>query len=451
MSAKLPDVGPKKSLSTEFLEAHGAAPSPETPRVLLVSNVRMMVSGVTPVSWDGPIPNPADFDVVILDLVTLWDKTQKAKQLPKAIAVLTQNAIANLLWSSGRVVCVVPPIEDFEPWNVKGYDSPFWWSPIPLTNVLESGQTRTIHDPRLRRYFEKGVSKWRSYAVPRAASTKNAMVHFNVDALVSARYKVPIAASATMQSVVDILTNISRPGQTPRSGPIIVLPEPDLIPIGEALQIILQDLVGFALETPPPPWVSMHSYPGEDKVREEIENLENQKNRVEAKIMEARGRLRDLDKHKRLLFENGPELEQAVWDALEALGAVVHPSEISGREDRWFEVPGLGLKAAMEIKGHMNGMSTKDARQTDDWASDILERKGEQMKAILFGNPFRGKPPGTRGDPWPPDVVRYAATKHVALVTTSQLYEVLVKVRKGEANPMGFFKALFSSDGPVQS
>jgi hypothetical protein len=57
-----------------------------------------------------------------------------------------------------------------------------------------------------------------------------------------------------------------------------------------------------------------------------------------------------------------------------------------------------------------------------------MARRGEKMRGVFFGNPFRDQPPSQRGDSWPPNVLKFATERGLALITTHQLFEVMLRV-----------------------
>ncbi len=419
--------------------------------VLLITDCDFAVSGVEAVGWSEEIPNVADYDNLIIDLVSLSQRLHDGEVFEEESLRPPLGEIQQLVMSNGRVICVTPPENPLAPGRLQV--NPYWWSPIPLVNVLEEGKSRRILDHRYERYFETGVGNWRSRLdlTNRFEEIDNDNVlEFEITPLVATRYEAPLAGAAYMTLQTASGRGYARGWiRSGRSGPIIVVPATDQIPHCEGIQILLEDQLGLALETPPPRWLPEFPFPGEREIEADIEAISQERLRMAEKINAERESLASLAKFKRLLYESGTGLEHAVWASVGKLGANVEPSEVPRREDRWFHYAPLGKDAAMEVKGHIGSMTTKDARQADDWVSDILERMGRPMKGILFGNPYRNERPDQRPDPWPDDVVRYARTKGLALVTTTQLYDTLTRSEKGETDPGEFFKALFETDGIV--
>ncbi len=201
--------------------------------------------------------------------------------------------------------------------------------------------------------------------------------------------------------------------------------------------------------TPAPVWAGEFVLPGEAKLRAELEGLSKERDVVYAKTGEIESKLASLTAFRRLLYADGNELELAVWSTLERLGAVVHESETPGFEDKWFEAPRLGKKAVLEIKGHEGSMKKEDTRQAEEWVTRWHEKRGEVVKGVLFGNPYRLQPPKDRPAAWPKEMIDFAGAKGLALATTVQLFDAIIRVAKDQTSHEAFFDALFSADGPM--
>ncbi len=408
-------------------------------RILVVTDIDITVSGIAIAKW-GDVPNVADYESVILDLVSLSETVGDGGMSRYELQKPDQADVLKLLESNGRIIGIIPATPSLT--LREGGPLPiFWWSPIPLQIVLEEGTTRDNVRAEYDRYFKAGVEKWRFIFRPAADTLPDSdgrVIPIDFTPLATPRYHASLAAEVSL----------IRPMNLP-SGRMILLPGPDLIPVREAIQIVLQDVLGFSVETPPPDWVDEIDVPGERELKEEIGRLQGESQRISEDLRKADERLTSVRRPKRLLYETGSALETAVSEALGKLGAEVYLPDVPGREDRWFEVPELGKKGAVEVKGRLGSIKRADVRQTEDWVSDIFERMGERMKGILIGNPYRNHRLQDRRPPWPKDVIGFAKGKRLALVTTAQLFAVLVKAVKEESAAMAFFRLLFETDGPL--
>jgi len=101
----------------------------------------------------------------------------------------------------------------------------------------------------------------------------------------------------------------------------------------------------------------------------------------------------------------------------------------------------------LKERGGRRSIATEDVRQLKDWVSEEGLAKGEEYKGILFGNPFREEQPGKRGEPFPPDVRRFAEKREQCLVTTIQLFEAFKRVKAGKMKPEEIFDKLMETNG----
>jgi hypothetical protein len=420
--------------------------------MLIFTNEAPEATLATTVAWGKAALNAADFDVVILDLVTLGRSIEAGLDISR-LSGPSKSQIGQLLSANGVVLAIVPPIAYFR--SKKGVRLlPYWWSPIPIENELENGRSIFVKVTRFKRYFDQGVSQWRS----RPKLTKNGQdykdgssVRFKVEPLAASRSDIPVATSTWAEGYrASPLPMFGSPTLESTSGPVISLPEPDKIRISEAIKILLQDVLLISSVTLPPVWTDQFPLQGEDGLRSELKRLSEENAGTELKIRDAESRLQSLVALKKLLYADGTELEQSVWTALEHLGAKVGASDEPGFEDRWFEDPSTGAKAVLEVKGHIGAMKKDDVRQAEEWVGRWYEKKGEVVKGVLFGNPDRQLAPKDRPAPWPSQLVEFATAKGLALVTTTQLFDAIVRTEKGEITSRSFIDSLFSAAGPVR-
>ena len=150
---------------------------------------------------------------------------------------------------------------------------------------------------------------------------------------------------------------------------------------------------------------------------------------------------------KKLLYEQGDELEGAVWDALEALGATVHrPATGVNQEDGRFEVPS-GKAAMLEIKGRGGSVKLQDLRQLHDWMENAYHEEGWEGKGILVANAYLSEDPDSRHDPFPDNCVRAARRYGICLITSKQLFDEIGAAQEGKADPDRFWRSVFGTSG----
>jgi len=423
----------------------------DPPTVLVITNDAISAKGIRVVQWGTTIPNLSDYDATIIDVASLSHALAKGRQLSQKPEAPNSKQVTQLLQASGLLIVIIPPKTVMKP---KGgfWTDPYWWSPIPLENVLEEGTSRFFRDHRFRRYFERGVETWRSR--PRlkksGQSYKNgSSVKFGLDAVVASRSDIPVAGLAYWELWQDApLAFLSGPHHEGTSGPVFIVPEPDRINSSEAIKILLQDVLAISVETPRPTWIRDFPVPGTEAVEAHLLSLVDEAKKLETEIGQSQMQLSSLQGYSKLLYADGEELERASREALIRLGAEVNSPITPGYEDLSFEFKALGRKAVMEIKGRQGPLKKDDIRQAEEWVSRWFETKGETIKGILFGNPYRTLHPRERPDPWTKEIVEFARAKRLALITTTQLYDGLVRVERKELSSNAIFEALLDCDGP---
>jgi len=421
-------------------------------RILVISSMIGKLASVKTVTWSEELPNIADFDVVLMDLVSLYSEIENNTIELDDLNYPNIEAVANLVGSNGELIVIACPATHLE----QGYCSKqlYWWSPIPIENRLERGSSiDLVKDTRFQEYIEQGIKKWFYYLdlIKREAKIKSDSVdierlwlEYDIEPIALNRYGRPIAASFSLTAKrKKFFEKEVRATQT--SGPVTILPPPTEFTIEEAIRLILAKLYGVALESVEPGWLRNYKVPGEDELEMGIRSSEQKIEEKKKKIKQKTKRLKDLTKFKKLLTETGDALEEIVWDTLEELGATVERPDEPNKEDGWF-TDYKGRKAVLEIKGKMKSIATKDVRELDDWVSDRLE-KGEEYKGILFGNHFRGDPLEKRGEAFPPDVIRFAEKKNQCIVTTTQLFEAFKRVKTGKMKAETIFDKLMETNG----
>ena len=450
-------------------------------RILVISSEIGKLASVKTVTWSEELPNIADFDVVIMDLVSLHSDVKNNKMKLNNLGYPNNEAVSKLIEFGGELIVISYPatcLTQYVPESVSGQDtgvvsgvvpgthttqptmpkSPqdnlYWWSPIPIKNILEKGSSVSVKDTRFQEYIEQGIKKWCYYLELDKRKVfhssdiigEKRWIEYTIEPIALNRYDKPIAASFSIivkaKKDSEIETRVIS-----TSGPLIILPPPTECTIEESIRFILAKLYGVALESVEPEWLQNYNVPGENELEGEIRSLEQKIEEDKREVEQKTKQLKDLTRVKKLLTETGDVLEEIVWETLEELGATVKRPDEPGKSDGKF-TDYKGRKAVLESKGKRGrkSIATEDVRQLEQWVSEELA-KGEEYKGILFGNPFREPPPEKRGEPFPPDVRGFAEKRHQCIVTTVQLFEAFKRVKAGEMKPEEIFDKLMETDG----
>ncbi|MFC1786957.1 hypothetical protein ACFLY8_02875 [Halobacteriota archaeon] len=239
-----------------------------------------------------------------------------------------------------------------------------------------------------------------------------------------------------------VLTNL----ESHISGPLTILQAPnDTISVEYAIKTLLSNY-GIHVKSKAPTWTNDFKVPSEDRIEKEIESLKAEKRKKESEIESKEVEKEEITRYKKLLFENGDELRDIVWDTLDQIGFTVNRYD-NLKEDGSIQTE--NKVAVLEIKVKEKSLATEDVRQLDDWIGDYAQREDKEPIGILIGNHFRLKKPENRGDPFPDDVLRYvdARSTKLSLMTTHQLFELFCMVKTKQIDPKRLREEIINNEG----
>ncbi|NQE04527.1 hypothetical protein C5S32_01535 [ANME-1 cluster archaeon GoMg1] len=488
----------KMAFSTKRLEAGlSNNESKIEKRILVISSEIGKLTSVKTVPWSEELPNIADFDVVIMDLVSLYFDVENNKIKLNNLRYPNKEAVSKLIEFDGELIVIsypathltqpVPerisgqPMPPMQPHGISScisnselltmptprspHNDLYWWSPIPIKNILEDGSSiPEIKDTPFHEYIEQGIKKWSYYLELRKPQEKftpdygdancDYWREYNIEPIALNRYALIAASfSITVKAKPRYASGESDVHVISTSGPVVILPPPTEFTIEEAIRLILAKLYGVALESVEPEWLQNYKVPGENELEKEIRSLEQKIEEDKREVEQKKKQMKDLTKFKKLLTETGGTktgegvLEEIVWETLEELGATVKRPDEPGKSDGWF-TDYKGRKAVLEIKGKRGrkSIATGDVRELENWVSDGLAKR-EEYKGIFFGNPFREDCPEERKEPFPPDVRGFAEKRHQCIVATVQLFEAFTRVKAGKMKPEEIFDKLMETNG----
>jgi len=220
------------------------------------------------------------------------------------------------------------------------------------------------------------------------------------------------------------------------------------------VQIDKQRRAGSTL-TPQPEWVQHQDY----KTNTEID--------IEASIQEKRGQIQAIEKElsqltkglekecgaRRLLFESGKPLEEAIEDALALLGFVASRFRDDTSEfDVVFESSEGRFLGEAEGKDN-RAINIDKIRQLESNLQEDFAREevSAYAKGVLFGNAFRLVPPNERGAFFTEKCLAAAKRAGLALVRTPDLFDVAkyVKNANNETYKQKCRQAIKNTNGDI--
>lgn len=369
------------------------------------------------IGWDDdPFPNLSDPDALIVDLTTLTkpvlDRVGSAK-LEQA-----QPFILDKILNRGTVVVIT------RPFLMAGYDGDTDEDasrPIP-DHCLDSPKICSNYQIFPTRLATKKVPEGKVIVVDPEHDFKDYMDTVSQFSFYIERYspdvilKIDSRRSIMLQEVEGqkIMDNsghnlgltltanavgIDRSYYSlENSGRLIFLPPPTG-PTDNAIEKILlaYGKVNSHAELLPA-WAESLSLGQASAYLQEIKELKEEKFKIEEVI----GRLQDqcgkILTHRRLLYSNGPELEDAIVEAFMALGFDdVERMGKGDEEDASFGMGGNGAAArysrcVIEAKGSGKGTKMQDILQCSRWAAQRAAADGRPAKGVFVPNQHRLSP-----------------------------------------------------------
>lgn len=235
-----------------------------------------------------------------------------------------------------------------------------------------------------------------------------------------------------VSTTVDVQIGLARHSQT-----CAWLPTSTKAPLSEAVRLLLADCWGVNQSVPEPSWAVEIVTPAEAEARGELAPAEAEASAAAARAQQIRDQVVAEHRFVGCLYEQGDPLHDLVDDMLAELGATIRGrTEVLNRQDTVLATPG-GVVCVAEVKGVKKSFTTEHARQLDDWRNEVWVADGcpEPLhKAVAIVNTWRNDPPSQRSESWPPDVLRFAGAKDMALLTTDQLLAALILAQRSEAD-----------------
>ncbi len=197
--------------------------------------------------------------------------------------------------------------------------------------------------------------------------------------------------------------------------------------LSRSLVAVHNALHGDASITPPPDWASDPTYRlgREDQLEADIRATSSKIEILQAEQRELEGELKGVGALRRLLYEQGQRLEEAILDALKLFGFEAEPYRDADSEfDAVFTSTEGRFLGEAEGKDRrpidINKLRQLTENLEEDFARDEIE---EYAKGVLFGNPHRLRPPDDRPDDFTTKCVRSAEHRRIALVRTADMFE----------------------------
>ncbi len=381
------------------------------------------------------VPNIADQDIVIINMVSLTKSILEKIISSKSVAYFKGNYFLKLLGSGGQVFAIAVPTARVRIGNMT-YDN-YWWNPFTLEFEREKGDTIENVNNEFQRYFNNMKSWNFTMDFDKSAGiVKNIISKFPnevIHKLAQTRYRAPIGIQLLL----------------PTGARFCFLPPPTEISTKTAIDIILEDFFGIKIsEMVEPDWVREIKVPDENKIKGRIKKSLDRIKTEKEEIEKSKQEMQSIARFRKLLYTEDEELEQIVWTTFRELGAKVTEPKKKNKEDGWIETK-FG-KAVLEIKKTAKSASRVHTRQLDNWVGNSIAN-GEKCKGILVINHYGDKPLKERKEPFPSDVRDHAKDARLGnpfcLLTTIELFRAFCAFKEGEVSSDEIFKKIFEANG----
>lgn len=412
----------------------------EDRKIMVISDVDEISSNVTHIGRDeleeDAIPNIAEYDKVILDFV--WDQEGLEKIVESSNISL--DRIHKLLWSEGDLFLIIPTSHHYELAKRDFKVSEF----LPIDYVgwgWDKGNTIKDIEESYQGYYNS-VAGWNFYLAESpdiSTDTLDTLIpRFNGGSpmrygktLVSEEayngFDEPVSFSIRYGYKIEKLGR-NRENEVEYSGSMVFLQKPQNK--RKAIKSLLKSL-SLKITSSRPEWANKFFLPNMEAIDEEIQELKDEKKKVQEKIDNQRAELESEESFRKLLYEEGDELRDIVWKALSEIGFDVDEYD---QMDEDGAVDTERGKYVIEVKGTTRAAKTKYVRQLNDHINRYLEREHEEPGGILVVNHFRKKKPESRGDAFSGDVKKaiQSSQRDIIALTSYELFNIIQRIQSSE-------------------
>lgn len=186
--------------------------------------------------------------------------------------------------------------------------------------------------------------------------------------------------------------------------------------------------------TPPPNWIEEFNLPGENTIDKTINSIQEDIDKLQLKKEEAQNQKSEIVKFKKMLYEQGSELELVIIDAFRLFGFNAENRKLADLEHDiiFHSEEGKGIA---EIEGKNNdSIHVGKMDQLNRAVDEDFELTEEFAHGILIGNHFRFKKPDDRGEPFTNKVKIIAEKKRFGLLTTTEIYKAVSYILEHPSN-----------------
>lgn len=390
--------------------------------------------------------NISDYDVLIIYLPSLLSLALSLSDKNKLLQKIDDNQFSRLIFNTKGTVYYIG-----NPELLLNYSSFIdFWLPFKPEFLFDGGEVINKIHPDYESYF-KNIDVWRfclsheswekrgdidKYLSSSGIYDSKSIRVGTISVLAKTKEGLPVAFGVYFITAQNISSSIYwLPSFTKESN-------------HSEIDILMKDILGIGIETPPPDWMKNYRLPKELSVISELNKINQKISTLIDKRRKTEEELAYESRFASILFEKGDEiLEPKVRELLIYLGAKVEESKVKGEDDgKLFYSDKV---AVIEIKGHKTGLRRRDVLQLGGYVAKHSQEDLIKYKGLLFANLFSEIDPKLRHkeELYPLNTLEAAEFSKIALITTGQLYKALEQKQHGEFDEKAFWDNIFKTVG----
>ena len=218
------------------------------------------------------------------------------------------------------------------------------------------------------------------------------------------------------------------------TGDLIFLPPSTKYRIEQAINLIVNNLVGKELKESPPSWVKNIEVPTLRDIERTIIEKEQTKSKLETEIKELIDQKDEKTRFRRLLWTKDAPLEDIVKDAFVCLGfPEIKKLRATNLEDWVIEFKTLSEYqfGVFEVKGADKRTALADLTQCNKWVEDyMLDNK--KANGIFVPNQFRledikQSANSRQREHFEPNELKYAGSRDICILPSHEIFKAVIE------------------------
>lgn len=438
-------------------------------RVLVVGHKKLTVSNpiISCCAWENllNLPDIADFDVVVIDLLTLPSALEEVNW-GAFLAKFDVDAFRKVVLPGGEFLVIGDPRLSIPvPQDMLGTRPFLAWTGFEFDFENDEGKNIRRSDYYGHRFASRYLQRLQRYTWSYRSSEHLSQrdgervrkgddrVRFDEEVFAWSRSDHALVLKLVLTFEV-YRSEFGYQGSWRKSsshGSLWLFPEISETP-EETLRLILSDFYSMSLGDEEPGWLAEVILPNEEEprkslalVKDKINELQTRQSDLEAACVAARRPLR-------LIYDSGESLEDVVLEVFAGLGGQVSKPDAKGEEDGWVSVQ-IGDEVrhfVLEVKGVTTDHLGEDGlKQLPHWVQKGILQREIRPKGLLIGTAARNKPLQDRKLPFSDNFRKKAELSGFAVLTGLDLLVAHLKDLQGLLDRDRFWQLLWDTNGIV--